>query len=153
MRRGFKVNTHFKGTVKRSRYSEEEEEKWKGWNTHDGALTFAYKGLVIEKRNALYHVRDVKLEGFPVASVSGVFNDSNYLRNTIESGLAMSSPEKLKRLRERNRNVQCGNCNTAFLFRREALIEHLGGNIMPCPFCFHEGWEDQLQWATDENFY
>lgn len=153
MKPGYQVNTHFKGTVKRSRYSDEEQANWKGWNTHDGAMTFAYKGLVIERRNTFYRVRDVKLEGFPVELVSGVFNDSIYLRNTIDSGLAQASPEKLKRLRERNRNVQCGDCSTPFLFRRESLIEHLGGYVIACPFCFHEEWEDRLDWATDENFY
>lgn len=153
MRPGFKVNTHFKGTVERSRYSEEEEANWKGWNTHDGAITFAYKGLVIEKRNTFYRVRDVKLEGFPVQSVVGIFNDSRYLRNTIDVGLEQSSPEKLARLKERNRNVMCGDCGTPFLFRREALFPHLDGYVLSCPFCFHEEFEDRLEWATDENFY
>ncbi|WP_145032408.1 hypothetical protein [Pantoea ananatis] len=153
MKPGYKVNTHFGGTVKPSRYSEEEQAKWRGWNSHEGAMTFAYKGLVIEKRNTLYRVRDVKLEGFPVHLVSGVFNDSRYLRNVIDSGLTQSSPEKLERLRERNRNVKCGDCGTPFLFRRDALIPHLGGYIVSCPFCYHEEFEDRLEWATDENFY
>ncbi|WP_343553753.1 hypothetical protein [Pantoea sp.] len=153
MKPGYQVNTHFKGTVKHSRYSEEEQTSWKGWNSHEGAMTFAYKGLVIEKRNALYRVRDVKLEGFPVQSVAGVFNDSRYLRNTIDVGLAQSSHEKLERLRERNKNVKCGDCGTPFLFRRDALIPHLDGFVIPCPFCFHEEFEDRLVWASDENFY
>lgn len=153
MRPGYLVNTHFKGTSKRSRYSDDEETAWKGFNTHDGAMTFAYKGLVIEKRNSMYRVRDVKLEGFPVESVAGVFNDSRYLRNTIDIGLALSSPEKLQRLRERNRNVKCSGCGTPFLFRRDALIPHLDGYVISCPFCSCEEFEDKLEWATDENFY
>lgn len=153
MRPGYQVNTHFKGTSKRSRYSDDEETAWRGINTHDGAMTFAYKGLVIEKRNSMYHVRDVKLEGFPVESVAGVFNDSRYLRNTIDIGLALSSPDKLQRLRERNRNVKCSGCGTPFLFRRDALIPHLGGYVISCPFCYREEFEDKLEWATDENFY
>lgn len=105
MRPGYQVKTQFKGTIKPSLYSEEEQASWKGCNTHDGAMTFAYKGLVIDKRNSVYRVRDVKLEGFSVHLVSGLFNDSRYLRNTIDVGLAESSPEKLERLRQRNRNV------------------------------------------------
>lgn len=153
MKPGYQVNTHFKGTTKRSSYGEEEQASRKGWNSHEGAMTFAYKGLVIEKRNSVYRVRDVKLEGFPVQLVTGVFNDSRYLRNTIEVGLAQSSPEKLERLRKRNKNVKCGDCRTPYLFRRDALIPHLDGFVITCPFCFHEEFEDRLEWATDENFY
>lgn len=134
-------------------YSEEGQGDCKGFNAHNGAMTFAYKGLVIDKRNSVYRVRDVKLEGFPVHLVSGVFNDARYLRNTIDVGLAESSPEKLERLRQRNRNVKCGGCNTPFLFRRDTLIPHLEGYIVSCPFCYHEEWEDRLEWATDESFY
>ncbi len=153
MRPGYQVKTHFPGTRKRSSSQDREGMPEHVWNRNDGTMTFAYKGLVIEKRNALYRVRDVKLSGFPVQSVAGVFNDSRLLRALIDSGIAQSCPERLERLREGNRNVHCGNCLTPFLFRREGMIEHLGGFLVTCPYCAHEEFEDRLRWATDENFY
>ncbi|NKG29672.1 hypothetical protein FVB43_06410 [Erwinia rhapontici] len=153
MRKGYVPKTHFKGNVKRSKYTEEENKRWRGFNTHDGAMVFAYKGLVIEKRNSLYKVRDVKLEGFPVASVAGIFNNSQTLRSVIEAGLCQSSVSKLARLRERNRNVKCNDCGTPFLFRREQLEDYLEGKILQCPYCYHEEWDDRLEWAPDDNFY
>ncbi|GGD35747.1 hypothetical protein GCM10011513_36920 [Franconibacter daqui] len=152
MRKGYQINTHYKGTRKRRYYAEEGDEA-KRYNTQDGAVTFAYKGLVIDKRNSFYKVRDIKLEGFPVASVAGVFNDSAYLCSVIESGLSLASPSKLERLRKRNRNVRCKGCGSAFLFRKDNLIDYLEGKIIQCPCCYHEEWQDRLEWATDENFY
>ena len=153
MHKDYQVKTFFKGTSKRSRYSPEEEEGWRGFSSHGGNMTFSYKGLVIVKRNSLYQVRDVKLEGFPVQSISGIYNDSRALRTTIDIGLAQSSPDKLEALRMRNRNVKCGDCNTPFLFRREMLIDHQGWQVISCPYCSHEEFEDRLEWATDESFY
>lgn len=152
MHKGYQVKTYNKGTSKRSRSSDEEERR-RPFNTHGGRMTFAYKGLVIDKCNSLYSVRDVKLEGFPVHSIQGVFNDTRTLRIAIDNGLLQSSLEKLERLRERNKNIKCGDCSTIFLFRREMLIDYLEGKIIQCPYCYHEEFDDRLEWATDENFY
>ncbi|ORJ26205.1 hypothetical protein O1V64_11875 [Rouxiella badensis] len=153
MRKGYPVKTYCKGNSNYSRLSPEESEITKPFNTHDGRMSFAYKGLVIDKRNSLYSVRDVKLEGFPVHLVEGVFNDSRMLRIAIDGGLLTASPEKLERLRERNKNVSCGGCGTPFLFRRNMLIDYLGGKIIQCPYCYFEEFEDRLNWGTDESFY
>lgn len=153
MRKGYQVKTHGIGTSKRSKYTAEEDALWMGFNTRDGQMTFSYKGLVIDKRNRLYSVRDVKLEGFPVNDIAGVFTDTRTLRIVIDNGLLQSSPDKLERLRERNKNIKCGDCSTPFLFRRDMLIAYLGGKIIQCPYCYHEEFEDRLEWATDENFY
>ena len=153
MRKGYQFKAYQKGRTKRSRYSSEEEENRKPFNTHDGRMTFAYKGLVVEKLNSIYTVRDVKLEGFPVECIEGVFTDTRTLRIAIDNGLLQSSPEKLERLRERNKNVSCGGCRTPFLFRRDMLIDYLEGKIIQCPYCYLEEFEDRLEWATDENFY
>lgn len=151
MRKGYQMKVHNERSSKRNRLSTEEGKVH--FNSQNGAMTYAYKGLVIDKRNGLYTVRDVKLKGFPVDMVKGLFTDTHTLRVAIENGLLESCPEKLECLRARNKNVICGGCRTPFLFRREMLTDWLEGKVLECPYCYLEEFDDRLEWVSDDKFY
>lgn len=116
-------------------------------------ITFSYKGVVIDRKESLYKIRSVKLEGFVDTHVQGVFNSASKLRDAIDYALACVNPDKHTALREKNQNVQCEHCGAAFLLRAGMLSPHLDGQVLNCPCCAHELWEDLLTRLRDDVFY
>jgi len=71
---------------------------------------YAYKGIVIEKKQGIARVIPPKLSGFDDERVRGVFTDNQSLGFCLLLALANASKERQAELRERYRNFLCPDC-------------------------------------------
>jgi hypothetical protein len=102
---------------KSSRY---EDDRYRMY-TYNGTLTFAYRGIAIEKRKAMYTIaKRIQISGFPAESLmrlAGSYNNGADLRGEIDYALTFCNPERVEQVRNRHRNCQCPMCETVSMFK------------------------------------
>lgn len=146
-----------------------KEEEAPPFYTYNGFRRYSYKGIVIEKRDGMYQIgKRIAISGFPVASVGGKWTDGKKLKNAIDYGLTLASPERHAEVMKSVRNWKCPECETVALvesknmrnkvaYKRDSSGEEVevdtGEKLLSCDHCSLEMALPDVPYTTNDTFF